>query len=106
MEFMLNVYNEKGDVVKTCRAARHDLKFGTVRALMELFESEDTDNTEAMLKAILKAWGNVAEILSECFPEMTYEDWEYVKVKELLPLVVSIMRYSFSEIMGIPKEKN
>jgi hypothetical protein len=37
---------------------------------------------------------------------MTEDDWDYISVKELLPVVVSILKDSFREMMTIPKSKN
>ena len=38
---------------------------------------------------------------------MTEADWENVELAELVPAVIEILRYSFSEILTIPKdEKN
>ena len=43
-------------------------------------------------------------VLNRCFPDMEPEDWEHVKVKELLPVVLNILKASFTEILSIPKD--
>jgi hypothetical protein len=37
---------------------------------------------------------------------MNDDDWENVSMKELLPVVVTILKSSFSEMLTIPKSKN
>lgn len=100
----LNVYAEEGFVVKTFEANPIDLEFGTIRSLMELLNIENIEDTTTLLKSIYGAWKDLKVILNRCFPEMTYEDWEHVKLKELLPLIVDILKYSFAEILTIPKD--
>ena len=102
----LNVYNASGEVEKTAEARMIDLEFGTVRKLMELLRVDDLDDTMQLLETIYDAWDELTGILDQCFPEMSYSDWEHVKLKELVPLVISILKFSFSEILVIPKEKN
>ena len=38
--------------------------------------------------------------------DMTDADWDNVKMSELMPVVVSILKQSFSKMMDIPREKN
>lgn len=102
----LNVYDKKGKITKTCTAQMVDLEFGTIRGIMEVLNVEDIEDTAQLLKTVYGAWDKVTEVLSQCFPDMKHDDWEHVKIRELLPMVVNIMRYSFAEIMTIPKEKN
>ena len=35
---------------------------------------------------------------------MKYEDWDHVKLKELMPVIIGILKYSFGEILTIPKD--
>ena len=81
-----------------------DLEFGTVRAIMEILNVENIDNTGQLLSTIYKAWDELIKVLCECFPGMEHEDWDHVKMKELMPVVIGILRYSFSEILTIPKD--
>lgn len=100
----LNVYDEEGKVVKTSKAQMIDLEFGSVRNLMELLNIEDVNDTGHLLKIVYKAWDEIIKILNKSFTDMEYEDWEHVRVKELLPVVVGILKYSFSEILNIPSD--
>lgn len=106
MEFKINVYDKSGKIVKTCTAKPMELTFGAVRTLMEVLKVDSITNTSDMLKTIFDAWETLRDVLNGCFTEMTDADWEYVRMKELAPVVMSMLRYSFAEMMTIPQEKN
>lgn len=102
----LNVYDSNGLVVKTAKANLIDIKFGTIRSLMRLLKIEKLDDFDDVFETVYEAWDQLTEVLGQIFPEMNYEDWDNVPVRELLPIVVQIMKYSFAEIMKVPHEKN
>lgn len=108
-DLVLNIYDDSGkNVVKTFRASTCDLMFRTVRKLMDLLKIEDMDDQTQMLKTIYSAWGEICAVLGGVFPEVSDEDWDNVRVRELLPLVLKIAKYSISEMFAIPtsNEKN
>lgn len=106
-ELKLNVYDEEGNVAKEIAIVPVDLMFGTIRNLMKLLKVDELKDTVELLKTVNSAWDDLTKILSKCLPELKEEDWDYVKVKELLPILIVILKESFSEIMTIPKdEKN
>lgn len=102
----LNVYNKDGEVVKTVEGKNIDIKFGHIRSIMKLLNVDNIDDTYDLLNSVYSAWEKLTEILSECFPEMEEEDWENVRIKELIPELIQIIKDSFAEILTIPKEKN
>lgn len=106
MELQITVYDDNDNVVKKCTAQTVDIKFGQLSALMELVDVESINNNVELLKTVQRAWNQLKKILGRIFPDMTEEDWDYVSVKELLPVVVSILKDSFMEMMTIPKSKN
>ena len=98
MEMKIKIYDDDNNVVKECAAQTVDIKFGQVAAIMELIDVENVENSGEMLKIVYRAWSQLKKILSRIFPDMTEE--------ELLPVVVAILKSSFSEMMEIPKSKN
>lgn len=98
----LNIYDNKGKVVKTVDAQLVQLKFKTVRTIMEILNIESVDNTVDLLKTLYAAWDEIKEILVEIFPDATLEELDNTNLNELLPLVVSIVKYSFAEVLSIP----
>ena len=71
---------------------------------MKLFKVDSLENTAQVLQIVVEAWDDVTGILEECFPDITDDEWNFVKVKELLPVVISVLRYTFAEILAIPKD--
>ena len=72
---------------------------------MELLNIEDTASTTDLLKTVYNAWDQLKKVLSKCFPEITYEEWEYVELNELVPAIIQILEYSFGEIFKIPRDE-
>ena len=100
----INVYDDNDNIVKVAEAKVIDLKFGTIRSLMELLNIDNVDYTGELLKMIYSAWDQIVVILDQCFPTMEYGDWDNVKLKELVPVMVEIMKFSFGEILKVPKD--
>ena len=51
------------------------------------------------------AWEQLVEVLGKCFPDMEADDWEHVKLKELIPAILNILKASFADILSIPKDQ-
>ena len=100
----IRVYDENGKVTKTCKAEMIDLEFGAVRSIMEILNIDSVANTGELLHTVYSAWDQLIKILNKCFPDMKYDDWDHVKLKELMPVIIGILKYSFGEIMTIPKD--
>lgn len=106
MELLITVYDDNDQVIKTCNANTVDLRFGQVASIMELLEIESVEDSATLMRTVNKAWKQLTKILTKIFPEMDEDDWENVKISELLPVVVMILKSSFAEMMKIPKSKN
>lgn len=107
MNLVLKIYDDSGKtVVKSYESKTYDLMFGTVMKLMELLKIEDMDDQLEMLKTIYGAWEEIKTVLEGVFPEATDDDWKHVRVKELLPMILEIAKFSVTEMFTIPTEKN
>ena len=104
VELKITVYDDNDNVMKECTAQTVDVKFGQVAAIMESVES--VEDSVQMMRMIKKAWKQLVRILSKIFPDMEDDDWNNVSLKELLPVLILILRDSFKEMMAIPKSKN
>lgn len=104
MKIKLNVYDNENKVVKTATAEVMELKFGSIRSLMKLLNVDNIDDTAQLLKVVYGAWEQLTKILTGCFPEMTDEDWDNVKVSELVVVLVTILKYSFTQMLTIPTD--
>lgn len=103
-KFEIHVYDKENKVVKTCQAADVDLKFGPIRKLMALLNIDNIDDTGALLAVIYNAWDELTETLNLFFPDMEDDDWDNVRVEELLRVVIDLTKASFVKILSIPSE--
>ena len=108
LETSLNVYDENDIVVKTVKANVVDIRFGTIRKLVKLLGVEEVEDTNELMTMVFQAWEEVTKLLSKAFPEMEEEDWEYVKVSELLRTIITIFKGSANYMLGAvgESEKN
>lgn len=101
---MLEVKDKSGNVIKTVEAQTFDIYFGTINSLMELLDIDEDTTSFELLKKISTAWGEVTSLLGEIFPGMTKEDWKFVRINDLVPIVLQVVKYTFLEIMTIPSD--
>lgn len=100
----LNVYDDEDKVVKTVEANAVDLRYGTIRSLMELLNIENIEDTSELLKKVYSAWNQITRILNRVFPDMDEKDWDNVKLSELMPLLVFILKSAFTQMLAIPND--
>jgi hypothetical protein len=100
----LQVKDKKGEVIKVVEANTFDIYFGTIDSLMQLLDINEDTSSFDLLKKISTAWGEVTSLLGEIFPDMTDEDWKFVRINDLVPIVLQVVKYTFLEIMTIPSD--
>lgn len=100
----INVYDENDNIIKTSEAKIVDLRFGTIRSLMELLNVEDIEDTAELLRTVYSAWSQITKILERVFPDVEGKDWDNIKLNELMPILVVILKSSFAQMLTIPKE--
>lgn len=100
----INIYDENDDIVKTAEAKVVDLRFGTIRRLMEVLNVDDINDTSELLKTVYKAWNQITNILEKAFPDIEDDDWDNVKLSELIPVLMVILKSSFVQMMTIPTD--
>lgn len=103
-KLVLNVYDNEDNIVKTSTAELIELKFGSIRKLMKLLNIDNIDDTSELLKVLYGAWEQITKVLTGCFPDMTDEDWDNVKVSELIQVLMGILKYSFAQMLTIPTD--
>jgi len=104
---LLNVYDDNDNIVKQAEATPVSIKYGAVRKIMKLLKVDKVENTVDILTTVSEVWEELTVILSKCFPDMTEDDFDNVKLEELIPAVIAILRMSFSKLGEIPSnEKN
>ena len=105
---LLNVYDENGNITKQAEATPVSIKFGAVRKLMKLLKVDTASDTWDILTTVSDVWEELIALLSKCFPDMEEKDWDEVKLEDLIPAVISILRMSFAKMNEVPgdNEKN
>jgi hypothetical protein len=99
MELVLNIYGKERDketgkreIVKTYKTDEYDLMFGTVEDILTIFDVENMNDTNEILRMITKVMNQLKPLLKDVFYGLTDEELKYIKVKELIPVVVGILQ--------------
>ena len=99
----LNIKDGQGNV-KTFEAGTFTISFGTIDKLMGLMDLDEQTSSFEVLKKITSAWKEIVKIMGEIFPDMTPEDWDCVKLNDLVPVVLKVVQFTFAEMMHIPSD--
>lgn len=102
----IKVYDDDDKVIKQVEARIVDIRMGTIMKLFALAGIDEVEDMASMLKMVSGAWGSLTKILGKIFPDMTDDDWDGVKINELLPVVIKIIKQSLGALGNIPQEKN
>lgn len=111
MELKLNVYKGK-QIEKTYTAETYDLMFGTLEDIINIIDLDafnNTDNAEfvgAVAKIIVKGFDQFKPLLKDIFPGLTDDELRRVKVSEIVPVVLDVIKYTFTEMMPGTNGKN
>jgi hypothetical protein len=97
-KLVLNVYDNEGNIEETVEARSIDVMFGTIKSIMEILHIEKATDTKELLGTIYDVWGELTDILSQIFPTLTEEQWNRVKVSELIPVIMDVLKQSFGAI--------
>lgn len=99
MELVLNIYGKERDketgkreIVKTYKTDEYDLMYGTVEDILTIFDVENMNDTNEILKMVMKTMNQLKPLLKDVFYGLTDEELKYIKVKELIPVVVGILQ--------------
>lgn len=101
---ILNVYDDKDEIIKTVEAHFIDIRFGTIKKLLKVLEIENIDDSSELLKTLYGSWTAIIGILTKVFPDMEEKDWDGVKLTELLPVLMAILKGSFAQMLLIPTD--
>lgn len=112
MQLNLNIYRGR-NVEKVYTANEFDIMFGTVEDLIELVDADrlsgnvsDTDFIAAIVVLLKGGFSQVKSLLKEVFPDVTDEELKRTKMKEIVSILVQILKYGLSEMSGASSSKN
>lgn len=103
-ELLINVYDDENNIIKTSKAEPIKIKFGAIRSLMKLLKIDDINDTSELMRTIYDAWEELTVVLTKIFPDMDEKDWYNVELAELIPVVIEVLKFSFSNILTIPND--
>lgn len=89
----LNVWKNQKEIEKTFEAKEYDLMYGTVEDVLAILDGAENADENQMLDLLSKNRKKLNDLILDIFPEMTAKDLRGVKVKELIPLFVSLFSY-------------
>lgn len=99
MELVLNIYDEQTKMIaKQYTAQTADIMFGTIEDLIEVIDIDKLNDNMEWAKVIVVALKKLKPLLKEVFTGLTDEELKHTKVKELVPLFISIIKFMMSEI--------
>lgn len=107
MELKLNIY-EGRKVVKTYTADTYDIMFGTLEDIIGAVDVEklqgsagDAEFIAAVAKIITKGFNIFKPLLKDIFNGLTDEELRNTRVKDVVPVVIGVLQYAFSEMMDM-----
>lgn len=99
MELLLNIYDPETKIIaKQYTAETVDIMFGTVEDLIEVIDIDKLNDNMEWAKVIVLSMKKLKPLLKEVFVGLTDEELKNTKIKELVPLFISIIKYMISEI--------
>jgi hypothetical protein len=102
----LNIYGsgkEKNTVIKKYTADGYDLTLGTVAKICDLVKADNMTDEKSIAVAIAKGAGEIMPLLKDIFDDVTDEELERVKMKELMVLFVQIAKESIRSVDVLKK---
>lgn len=105
MELTINIYNRTGkEIERTAKGETVDIMLGTIEAIMDVLDIDNIQDDNKILKSVSSAYKELRIILSDVFGDITKEEWKRVKLKEIVPIVMLIVKYTFLQMEKLPSE--
>lgn len=103
----LNIYSkeDKNKIEKTYTSESYDLMLGTVEEFMQIIDLEKIGDNIEVAKMLVKTYNKIKPLLQDIFEDVTSEELDRVKIKELIPVVIQIGE-SIAESLDILKSGN
>lgn len=112
MQLNLNIYRGR-EVEKVYTADEYDIMFGTVEDLINLIDVDsltggktDADFVGAVAALLKGGISSVRSLLKEIFSDVTDEELKRVKMKDVVAILVNVLKYGFVNMSGASSSKN
>lgn len=110
----LDIYDKKGNVVKTCEKDVHDILVCTIEDVSRAFdlrtdkEYSSKELSELITKFIQSDMDGAKEIVANTFGDLTVDEVDTAKFEDIILVLIQVVGYTF-KLMGRLKsgdEKN
>lgn len=102
---VLKIYDKDGKLAREVQAEAVDFEFGVVRKLMALVKVDEIESDVDLLVTVSQAWDSIMEVFEKCFPDVTEQEWDRVKVTDILPLLIGVFNDLLFQMAKIPASK-
>lgn len=103
----LKIYDKSyKKVERIAKAGEYDLFYGTVEIVMELIDVDKISNNFDILKIVIKCKDEIICILKEVFADVTDDEWKRVKIKDIVGVLMDIIKSTITGINLLKSEKN
>lgn len=107
----LDIYNKK-EIVKSYEADKYSIMFGTLREFIKIVNLDDikSGSDDEIMNLVIKALPNsidlINHLIKDIFDGITDEELDNVRIKDIVILIVEILKYSMVEMSAGIKQKN
>lgn len=112
MRLNLNIYNGK-EIEKVYTANEFDIMFGTVEDLINLIDvdrlsgsASDMDFIGAIMTLLKGGFSQIKTLVMELFPGVTEDELKRAKIKEVVQILMDVLKYGLAEMSSASSGKN
>lgn len=96
----LNIYQGK-NVIKTYETDDFDLTYGVIEDVIEIIDGKDLENKNDLVNIAIDSFHLLRPLLKEIFDGLTDDELRTVKVRELIVVIVELIKASISNLKKI-----
>lgn len=96
----LNIYQGK-NVIKTYETNDFDLTYGVIEDVIEIVDGKDLENKNDLVNIAIDSFHLLRPLLKEVFDGLTDDELRTVKVRELIVVIVELIKASIANLKKI-----
>lgn len=96
----LNIYHGK-TIVKTYETDNYDLTYGVIEDVIEVIDGKDLENKSDLINVAIDSFHLLRPLLKEVFDGLTDDELRTVKVRELIVVIVELIKASIANLKMI-----
>lgn len=96
----LNIYHGK-NIVKTYETDDYDLTYGVIEDVIEIIDGKDLENKSDLINVAIDSFHLLRPLLKEVFYGLTDDELRTVKVRELIVVIVELIKASITNLKMI-----